>query len=269
MIFSVEIVTMSEFYNFVLKDLDLTNKLILDAAVGAGIATYFWAKEIHKQKGLSKIVAVDKFLPQKTREQIEKYLGQYSKYVEFKEANIYNLDFLHNDTIDIINCDNTIVFLESKPLKVLYAFKEFYRVLKPGGILIITSNMPIENHMNSANEGNWRVRVFTRALYTLKGTTWLAEPLLPEVKFALKIIGLTVYEEKIFPAKKSYVYSGYLKTWKKEVMTLINSIPWSGHLKDCLKEELLKILDKISKDGYLMYPEHYVLKSKKPLLKEG
>jgi hypothetical protein len=40
---------MSEFYDFVFEDLDLRNKLILDAAVGAGKATYFWAKKIYEQ----------------------------------------------------------------------------------------------------------------------------------------------------------------------------------------------------------------------------
>ena len=55
---------MSEFHDFVLKDLNLKNKIILDAAVGAGESTYFWAKRIHEQGGTSKIISIDNDLPE-------------------------------------------------------------------------------------------------------------------------------------------------------------------------------------------------------------
>jgi len=110
---------MSEFYDFVLEDLDLRNKLILDAAVGAGKATYFWAKRIYEQGGTSKIVSIDNDLPEVWKEKIETRLGEYGKYVELKEADIFDLNFLEDESVDIVNCDDTIVFLNPKPLRLL------------------------------------------------------------------------------------------------------------------------------------------------------
>ncbi|MCK4225799.1 hypothetical protein KAX29_02790, partial [candidate division WOR-3 bacterium] len=85
---------MNSFYEFILEDLDLRNKIILDAAVGAGESTYFWAKRIDEQGGTSKIISVDNYLPKSCREEIKKRLGKYSKYVELKEGDIFDLSFL-------------------------------------------------------------------------------------------------------------------------------------------------------------------------------
>ncbi|HIH96739.1 MAG TPA: class I SAM-dependent methyltransferase, partial [Thermoplasmata archaeon] len=91
---------MSEFYDFVLEDLDLKNKFILDAAVGAGEATYFWAKRIYEQEGTSKIISIDNDLPGVWREKIKTRLGEYGKYVELKEADIFDLSFLEDESVD-------------------------------------------------------------------------------------------------------------------------------------------------------------------------
>ena len=147
---------MSEFYDFVLEDLDLKNKLILDAAVGAGVATCFWAKRIYEQGGTSKIISIDNDLPGVWKEKIQIRLGEYGKYVELKEADIFDLSFLEDESVDIVNCDDTIVFLNPKPLRLLLALKEFERVLKPGGYLIISSEIPIEDLNDPENEGQWR-----------------------------------------------------------------------------------------------------------------
>lgn len=191
---------MSEFHDFVLKDLNLKNKIILDAAVGAGESTYFWAERIHEQGGTSKIISIDNDLPEVWIKKIKKRLGDYKKYVELKEADIFNLNFLESESIDIINCDDTIVFLNSKPLKLLRALKEFERVLKNDGILIITSEIPIEDE----NEGQWKRWNLAKAISDLKGEIWSSEPLPDEVKFALKLLGFKVYAERF-----SYKYGTY------------------------------------------------------------
>ena len=134
---------MSEFYDLVLEDSDLRNKIILDAAVGVGKSTYFWAKKVDEQGGTSKIISIDKSLSNECREKIKRHLGEYSKYVQLREADIFDLTFFEDGSIDIINCDNTIIFLNSKPLRLLSALKEFHRVLKLSGDLIITSEIPI------------------------------------------------------------------------------------------------------------------------------
>lgn len=253
---------MSEFYDFVLEDLDLRNKLILDAAVGAGEATYFWAKKIYEQGGTSKIISIDNDLPGVWKEKIQTRLGEYGKYVELKEADIFDLSFLKDESVDIVNCDDTIVFLNPKPLRLLLALKEFERVLKSGGYLIISSEIPIEDLNDPENEGQWRRWNLAKAIYCLKGENWSSEPWSEEVKFALKLIGFEVYAEKTFPERKSFKYQDCMKEWKEVMLKNIEKIPWDSS-KDALIKNVNEVYEKVKKDGYLMNPALYVLKCRK------
>jgi len=253
---------MSEFYDFVFEDLDLRNKLILDAAVGAGKATYFWAKVVHEQGGMSKIISIDNDLPEVWKEKIKTRLGEYGKYVELKEADTFDLSFLEDESVDIVNCDDTIVFLNPKPLRLLLALKEFERVLKPGGYLIISSEIPIEDLNDPENEGQWRRWNLAKAIYCLKGENWSSEPWPEEVKFAFKLIGFAVYAEKTFPERKNLKYQDCMKEWKEVMLKNIEKIPWDSS-KDALIKNVNEVYEKVTKDGYLMNPALYVLKCRK------
>lgn len=254
---------MGKVHDFVLEGLDLRNKVILDAAVGAGESTYFWAKAIHEQGGTSRIICVDNDLPPVWRERIKRRLGEYSRYIELKEADIFHLDFIEDESIDIINCDDTVVFLNPKPLRLLSALKEFERVLKPGGHLIITSEIPIEDPDNPDNEGQWRRWSLAKTVYSLKGETWSSEPLPEELRFALKVLGFHVYAEKTFPPEKNLNHKEVMDEWIDIMLKDIKGIPWDDELKNILKKEVDKIYNKVMDDGYLMNPAIYVLKCKK------
>ena len=255
---------MSEFYDFALEDLDLRNKIILDAAVGAGKATYFWAKRVHEQGGTSKIISIDNDFSNGWEEKIKKRLGEYNKYVHLKEADIFHLNFLEDESTDIINCDDTIAFLNPKPLKLLSALKEFHRVLKPSGDLIIASEIPIENFENPANEGQWKRWNLAKAICCLKGETWSSEPLPEEVKFALKLIGFKVYAEKTFPKKKNFKYQACMDEWKEITLKDVEKIPWNN-LKDALIKSVNEVYERVTKDGFLMNPSLSMLKCRKAI----
>ena len=166
---------------------------------------------------------------------------------------------MESESIDIINCDDTIVFLNSKPLKLLRALKEFERVLKQNGILIITSEIPIEDE----NEGQWKRWNLAKAISDLKGKIWSSEPLPDEVKFALKLLGFKVYAEKIFPARKNFKYRECMNEWKEVMLKYIRELHWNDDLKNSLIESVNEVYNNVTKDGYLMNPSSYVLKCKK------
>lgn len=250
-------------YGFVLDDLDLRNKVVLDAAVGAGESTYFWARRIHEQGGTSRIVSVDNDLPQIWKDKIRTKLGEHSSYVELKEADIFDLSFLEQESIDIVNCDDTIVFLNPRPLKLLFALKEFKRVLKPGGHLIITSEIPVERVDSPGNEGQWRRWNLAKGIYDFQGKTWSSEPLPEEVRFALELMGFEVYAEEIFPEKKHSKYQECIDEWKEIMLKDVERIPWNSHLREALGKEIEETHDKVMTDEYLMSPALYVLKCKK------
>ena len=257
---------MDEIRRYAMEGLDLQNKTVLDAALGAGYATFLWAKKIDEEGGTSRIISVDTFdIPGENEEEwkneIEERLGGLNKYVEMKKSDIFNLDFLEDDSVDIINCDDTLVFLNPRPLKVLAAFKEFKRVLKKGGFLVIVSEIPVEK--THENEGQWKRWNLAKAIYELKGETWSVEPYPDEVKSALKLLNFEVFGEKIFPSKKDFEWQACMDEWKEIMLKEIESLEYKSSLKSALEEEVYNIYEKVRTDRYLTQPPMYVLKSRK------
>ena len=257
---------MDEIRRYAMEGLNLQNKTVLDAALGAGYATFLWAKRIDEEGGTSRIISVDTFdIPGEKEEEwkneIEERLGGLSKYVKMKKADIFNLDFLEDESIDIINCDDTLVFLNPRPLKVLNALSEFKRVLKKGGFLVIVSEIPVEK--TPENEGQWKRWGLAKAIYELKGETWSVEPHPNEVKFALELLNFEVFDERTFPSKKDPKWREVMDEWKGIMLREIESLEYGGSLKSALEEEVHNIYEKVRTDGYLTQPPMYVLKSRK------
>jgi SAM-dependent methyltransferase len=60
--------------------------------------------------------------------------------IEYEKGSVLNLPF-KTDTFDAVLCQHTLMNIQDKPT----ALKEFYRVLKPGGILILHEIFQGEN----------------------------------------------------------------------------------------------------------------------------
>ena len=255
--------TMSEINDYIVAGLDLRNKTILDAAVGAGGCIWYWAKRVHEQGGSSRIIAVDNDLPDEWRERILRRLGDYARHVELREADIFDLGFLDDASVDLVNCHDTLVFLNPTPLKLLDAFREFHRVLKASGQLIVTSEVPVAGPETPNGEGQWRRWNLAKALFALKGESWSCEPLAAEVSATLARVGFRVGEQRTFPARRDSEHvRESIDEWRGVMREAVDSLPWDA-LKPSLTEEVERVRAKVLDDGYLLSPGRYVLKCRK------
>jgi ubiquinone/menaquinone biosynthesis C-methylase UbiE len=104
-----------------------SGELVLDAGCGVGGSARLMAEQFNcKVTGIDlaqKFIEAAKFLTQCT---------SFENNAEFKQGSILKMDFDDN-TFDAVLCQHVLMNIEDKTA----ACKEFYRVLKPGGKLIL------------------------------------------------------------------------------------------------------------------------------------
>jgi ubiquinone/menaquinone biosynthesis C-methylase UbiE len=250
---------MAEVHEYVLGKLDLRNKKILDAAVGAGKSTWFWAKAIHDQGGSSRIMAIDNDYSGGWDEKIRDRLGEFGRYVQLIQADILDLGCLRDGSIDVINCADTILFLNPKPLRLLTALKEFQRLLRPSGRLIVTSEIPVTEHSGPEGEGQWRRWNLSKAIHALMGETWASEPLVEDLTLAMNLLGFDFLSASTFPGgKDSSSVREIMDDWKETTSADIGELSWDD-LKAPLLSAVQKVHENVMRDGYIMAPSKYAL----------
>ena len=244
--------------DFLFRDLPLDGKVILDAAVGAGGNTRRWAERIHVLGSGARIVGVDLVLPKEAQSALFDRLGELSRYVSLRETDIRDLSFLEDDSIDIVTCDQTLIFLETTPLRSLKALSEFRRVLRPDGWLFLTSETPVE--FSPETEGQWRRWNLSKAIRALQGETWASEPRLEETKEALRLLGFEIVDEMVIPPERDTRFVPCIDEWREVMSSLIEELSWGARLRDCLREQCDLTYEKIRRDGYLSTPPSFALR---------
>lgn len=121
---------------------DVRGKKLLDAGCGEGYLARYYAK-----KGAF-VTAID--LSENLIETSKKLTEKEKLAVEYRVANICNLDSISNDEFDIIL--SNLVLLNIPCLDD--SFREFYRVLRKGGYLVFSIVHPA---FNFYGPGSWKL----------------------------------------------------------------------------------------------------------------
>lgn len=125
-------------FNELLTKLGKKNVIILDAATGSGRTTLEIAQRI-----TGKVLSVDIDISKDAQDMIRD--AGYASQVEFVEGNLGKMDFLNDNSVDAIISHATLSSVPAETPFMLYdVFKEFYRVLKPHGFILIFDYYPLK-----------------------------------------------------------------------------------------------------------------------------
>ncbi len=242
--------------DFVYTSTDFEDKRVLDAATGVGGATVRLAERLAEDGG-KEILSVDIDQEQDTVESIREDLDEKASFVTFIEDDIHSLKKVESKSIDIVLCDDTIIFLNRPPLAVLRAIKAFHRVLREGGELIIVSELP--DTPDASHTGEWRRWHLAKALFELRGETF-AESIPPEtLKEALSCSGFIVKGEETSPGWMNTDYEHIIEEWEAIMHHEITLLPFE-ELKRPFREAVDRVKIQVEEDGYLDAPGKYAIK---------
>jgi ubiquinone/menaquinone biosynthesis C-methylase UbiE len=190
---------------------------VLDAATGAGNATLEIAQ---RTSGI--VISVDIDPAESAARKIED--ANLSSRVRFVKGNLARMDFLHENSIDAIVSHSTVSSIPAEtPFMVLQVLREFFRVLKPDGILLIIDYYPLE----SAAVKREADEIAQEAWRTYKAVAELVgdhhhEELPPEwICETLRDIGFkNVHHEKISERELSETFEEYIENMLQYIKTI-------------------------------------------------
>lgn len=249
-------------YEYNIAGLHFDNKVIFDCAIGAGEATYYWAKAVHENGGSSRIIGFDIDLAEEDIARITGNLDEYRKYVTIRQEDITDLHAYQSGSVDYINCDDTLVFLAAKVGSLEAAFKEFWRLLNDNGYLILNSEIPVSWDTKKYMQNQYRRWNLAKAIYGLKGCIWAAEPEKTDVVKILQAIGFEIVQEREFECHRQDNPILCIEEWEQIMRSEVQELHISNDLRDSLNTEIQEITSNVRTYG-MACPGYYSLRCRK------
>lgn len=251
--------TSLSFEDYLGQGVDLDSGVILDAGTGFGVTTFEIARRISLKKSKARIISVDidpqAFKLARKRLQPHRFL----ELVTFVKVDLSNMPQIATESVDLVVSTRTISDINSYPCRLTRAIAEFYRVLKAGGRIILSDELPTWKASSKEEEvavTRWQI---AKAISHLIGRPHANEVEPDDLEFVLSLAGFqeckwAVFEGEKIPQRRInyFVDKASKLTWQID----------SKSLKKAFLDAI-KAVEKAFEEKDGTFPPRYITRAKK------
>lgn len=260
----------SSFEEYFWKDVDLNDKVVLDAGTGFGLTTCEIAKRIYQQKHRGKIISVD--IDSESFERARKLL-QTQKWLElvrlkrpklldsvnFVKADLSNMPEIASGSVDVVVSTRTLADINSSPCRLTKAIAEFHRVLKLNGEVVLNDECPLLKPSNQEEKVAVKRWQLVKAISHLTGRPHANEVEPEDLEFTMHVVGFRECRWAIFKGDK--MSQRRIDHFVKSSTELVTKIK-DSRLKNAYLEEIKNVREMFNKQGGV-FPPRYILHARK------
>jgi ubiquinone/menaquinone biosynthesis C-methylase UbiE len=243
--------TSLSFEEYFWQNVDLKGKVILDAGTGFGVTTLEIAERIRFQKPKGKIISVD--IDPLSFELARKRLLEKGllDLVIFVKADLCHMPNIQNGSVDIVISTRTISDINSYPCRLTKAISEFYRVLKKGGQIVLSDELPLVKAI-CKNEKvavmRWQL---VKAISHLTGRPHPNEVEPDDLEFIANLVGFKECRYAVFKGKAiTKRRIGHFLKRATEMATKIDDLK----LRNAFLEKIKAVEETFRKEGGFLAP---------------
>ncbi len=240
--------------------LNLDEKLVLEGGTSWGNTTRRIADKVMKQGWKTRLISVD--IDDDHFDEIQEVLKDSFEELQLRKADLSNLDFIPDTSIDVIICNYTLSSVNQFPMRAVKALSEFFRVLKPDGQLIIMEEMPIWS-VENRDYPYWsqRLRVI-KSISVLKAIAHFNEIHPLDLESSMKMIGFKdIHYQEFKEIIDAEMATRFLDKRKQTLLKGINDIE-NEHLTKGFVEITEALVKELEKAREFSAPA-YILKASK------
>jgi len=194
--------TFLSFEEYFWGNVDLDNKVILDAGTGFGVTTLEIAKRISLQRARSRIISVD-INPQSfelAKERLTKH--GLLNLVTFEKADLSSMPKIQNESVDIVISTRTLSDINSFSCRLVKAIAEFYRVLRKGGRIILSDEYPRSKALSEEEKVAVRRWQLAKAISHVIGRPHSHEVEPEDLEFIMALVGFPKCRWAVFRGER-------------------------------------------------------------------
>ena len=241
---------------FLWEDINLNEKVVLEGGTSWGNTTSLIADKVKVNQWKTKLISVD--IDDSHFDEIQGRLAGYFEEFSLQKGDLSNLHFIPSESIDFVICNYTLSSVNQFPLRAVKALKEFYRVLKPKGTLIITEEMPIWS-VDNEDYGYWSKRLrIIKSISVLKAMAHFNEMHPQDLEEALRLVGFKDMKRHEFNEKiDSEMATKFLDKRKQTLIKGLNDLE-NEHLTKGFVEQTEKLVKEFENMKEFLAPAYIV-----------